>query len=109
MDAAVKRSIGVRIRKKREEAGYTRERMGELCSLSPRFIANIEFGDSTVSVDSLMVICQVLSCSADSLLFGEEKSDDVWENVVDKIRHIDTRLQPEILNIIQAIVEISNK
>lgn len=109
MDAAVKRSIGVRIRKKREEAGYTRERMGELCSLSPRFIANIEFGDSTVSVDSLMVICQVLSCSADSLLFGEEKSDDIWENVVDKIRHIDTRHQPEILNIIQAIVEISNK
>ena len=83
--------------------------MGELCSLSPRFIANIEFGDSIVSVDSLMAICQVLSCSADSLLFGEEKSNDVWKNAVDKIRHIDTRFQPEILNIIQAIVEISNK
>ena len=74
MDARTKLEIGRRLRRRRENAGYTRERLGELCSLSPRFIANIELGDSTFSLDSLMTICQVLSCSSDHLLFGAETS-----------------------------------
>ena len=65
-----KAQIGRRLREKREQAGYTREKLGELCSLSPRFIANVEFGDSTFSLDSLMTVCRVLSCSSDYLLFG---------------------------------------
>ena len=65
-----KAKIGLRLREKREQAGYTREKLGELCSLSPRFIANVELGDSTFSLDSLMTVCRVLSCSSDYLLFG---------------------------------------
>ena len=49
MDAATKKTIGIRLRQKREQANYTRERLGELCSLSPRFIANIELGDPACS------------------------------------------------------------
>ena len=65
MTDAVKTQIGRRLREKREQAGYTREQLGELCSLSPRFLANIELGDSTFSLYSLMTVCRVLSCSSD--------------------------------------------
>ena len=51
MTAEAKIQIGRRLRRKREQAGYTREKLGELCSLSPRFIANIELGDSTFSLE----------------------------------------------------------
>ena len=70
MNATTKSQIGHRVREKREQAGYTREELAELCALSPRFIANIEFGDSAFSLDSLMSVCRVLSCSADYILFG---------------------------------------
>lgn len=83
MDARTKLEIGRRLRRRRENAGYTRERLGELCSLSPRFIANIELGDSTFSLDSLMTICQVLSCSRDHLLFGAETGDgSPWADTI---------------------------
>ena len=48
MDTITKLEIGRRLRRRRENAGYTRERLGELCSLSPRFIANIELGAFTL-------------------------------------------------------------
>ena len=105
MNAATKAEIGKRLRKKREHAGYTRERLGELCSLSPRFIANIELGDSTFSLDSLMVICRTLSCSSDYLLFGSESRDQAWDDTVAKIRHLDHRYEPEVGKILQGVIE----
>ncbi|MCI8677433.1 MAG: helix-turn-helix transcriptional regulator [Lawsonibacter sp.] len=75
MTAEAKIQIGRRLRRKREQAGYTREKLGELCSLSPRFIANIELGDSTFSLDSLMTVCRILSCSSDYLLFDKEEGE----------------------------------
>ena len=70
MDKETKAEIGKRLRAKRESAGYTREQLSELCSLSPRFLANVELGDSAFSLDTLMTVCKILSCSSDELLFG---------------------------------------
>lgn len=107
MDTRIKLEIGRRLRRRRETAGYTRERLGELCSLSPRFIANIELGDSTFSLDSLMTICQVLSCSSDYLLFGKESDDSSpWADTISRIHQFDPRYEPEINKILQAIVEL---
>ena len=88
LDAATKKEIGTRLRKAREQAHYSREQLGELCSLSPRFIANIEFGDSSLSLDSLMSICRVLSCSADYFLFGKESADGPWMQTADKLSQL---------------------
>ncbi len=106
MNGTTKAEIGARLRQKREQAGYTREKLGELCSLSPRFIANIELGDSTFSLDSLMTVCRVLSCSADHLLFGERGNSGDWEETVSKIKHLDRTYQGSIDKVIQGLVEI---
>ncbi len=105
MDANTKKEIGQRLRECRERAGYTRERLGELCGLSPRFIANIEFGDSTFSLDSLMTVCRVLSCGADFLLFGEKTNRDAWSDTVERVRNIDVKYKPEVDKLLQALVE----
>lgn len=109
MNAVTKAEIGKRLRKKREDAGYTRERLGELCSLSPRFIANIELGDSAFSLDSLMVICRTLSCSSDYLLFGSEHQAQAWDDTVAKIRQLDHRYEPEVGKILQGVIEAIGK
>lgn len=106
MTDALKAEIGGRLRKKREQAGYTREKLGELCSLSPRFIANIEFGDSSFSLDSLMAVCRVLSCSSDYLLFGNNIDSQAWSETIAKIRQLDLKYQEPIEKTLQGLLEI---
>lgn len=105
MTDTTKSQIGRRLREKREQAGYTREKLGELCSLSPRFIANIEFGDSTFSLDSLMTVCRVLSCSSDYLLFGGDADDEVWADAASKIQQIDPKYQEPVNKVLQGLIE----
>ncbi len=109
MTDTLKLQIGRRLRQKREQAGYTREKLGELCSLSPRFLANIELGDSTFSLDSLMTVCRVLSCSADFLLFGDRVSGDDWEETISKIKHFDRAYRDSVDKVIQGLAEIAAK
>ena len=106
MDAATKAEIGRRLRAKREQAGYTREQLGELCSLSPRFIANIELGDSTFSLDSLMTVCQVLSCSSDSLLFGNHIGGEAWDDTMAKIRQLEPKYLSAVDKVVQGLLEL---
>ena len=106
MDSLTKAKIGRNLRKKRESAGYTREKLGELCDLSPRFIANIELGDSTFSLDSLMTMCKVLSCSSDDLLFGDSARREVWSDTVEKLAQLDPGYQPPVDKVVQGILEL---
>lgn len=107
MTDATKAQIGRRLREKREQAGYTREKLGELCSLSPRFIANVEFGDSTFSLDSLIAVCRVLSCSSDYLLFGAsvDVNDEAWAESVSKLGQLDVKYQEPVNKIFQGVIE----
>lgn len=106
MTDAVKSQIGMRLREKREQAGYTREKLGELCSLSPRFIANIELGDSTFSLDSLMTVCRVLSCSSDYLLFGNSIDNGAWSETISKLQQLDLMYQEPVNKTIQGLIEV---
>lgn len=106
MTDTVKAQIGHRLREKREQAGYTREKLGELCSLSARFLANIELGDSTFSVDSLMTVCRVLSCSSDSLLFGSSMDAGAWSETVSKLEQLDTKYKVAVDKALQGLIEV---
>ena len=106
MDAKTKEQIGQRLRAKREQAGYTREKLGELCGLSPRFIANIEFGDSSFSLDSLMTVCRVLACSSDDLLFGNDIGGDAWNDTSAKLRQLDAKYQAPVEKVVQGLLEL---
>lgn len=105
MTDVLKAQIGFRLREKREQAGYTREKLGELCSLSPRFIANIELGDSTFSLDSLMTVCRVLSCNSDYLLFGGSIDGKAWAETVSKLEHLDVKYQEPVDKMLQGLLE----
>ena len=106
MTDLIKTQIGHRLRARREQAGYTREKLGELCSLSPRFIANIELGDSTFSLDSLMTVCRVLSCSSDYLLFGDSIDKGVWSEAISKLVQLDVKYQEPINKTLQGLLEV---
>lgn len=105
MDAKRMKAIGKRLRKKREDAGYTREQFAELCAISPRFVANIESGTSSLSLDTLLSFCRILSCSSDSLLFGETIDPKVWGDTVSKIEHLDIKYKKSFDHLLSSVLE----
>ena len=69
--------IGNQIRIAREAAGLTQDRFAELVSLATKNVSDIARGVVGVSIGSLIRICQTLSISSESILFGEEIENDV--------------------------------
>ena len=109
MDKKTKVEIGLRVREKREAAKYSREQLGELCSLSPRFIANVEFGDATFSLDSLMCVSKVLSCSCDYLLFGDTVNRGVWNDTISRLESMDIHYQADVDKILRGLFDAVSK
>ena len=68
--------MGNRIREQREILGYTREKFAEKLDISVTFAADIELGNKGMSLDTLIKICELLSVSADHIIFGREMRSD---------------------------------
>ena len=94
----------MRIRKAREDAGYTRETFAELLDVSVSYMAEVERGRTGISVKMLIKICKVLGLSADYVLFGENRTDD--ELRVDRIRRIDERYLPLLDGVITELLAL---
>ena len=95
----------MRIRKAREDLGYTREKFAELLDVSVSYMAEVERGRTGISVKMLIKICGVLGLSADYVLFGEGRNDDAL--LLDKIHRIDDKYLPLIDNVLTELLAIS--
>lgn len=67
--------IGARIRKQREQFGYTRETFAEKLGITPKFCADIELGNKGMSIQTLCNISSILKLSTDYILFGTTQED----------------------------------
>lgn len=93
-----------RIRKAREDAGYTREKFAELLNVSVSYMAEVERGRSAVSVKTLIAICKLLGLSADYVLFGGERDEDAAR--LDKLHKIDEKYLPLVDSIITELLAL---
>lgn len=95
-----------RIRKAREDSGYTRERFAEALGVSVSYMAEVERGRTGVSVKMLIKICNLLGLSADYVLFGENRDADAL--LANKLQRIDEKYLPlleKMLNELLALRE----
>ena len=95
----------MRIRKTREDLGYTREKFAELLDVSVSYMAEVERGRTGISVKMLTKICNVLGLSADYVLFGEGRSEDAL--LLDKIHRIDDKYLPLLDRMLTELLAIS--
>ncbi|MBQ5671187.1 MAG: helix-turn-helix transcriptional regulator [Oscillospiraceae bacterium] len=96
----------MRIRKAREEMGYTREKFAEKLEVSVSYLAELERGRTGISVKMLIKVCDVLGLSADYILFGEERSEDAL--MLDKIHRIDEKYLPLLDGVITNLLVLSD-
>lgn len=91
--------IGNRIRSIRENMNLSRNSFSEKINISEIFLSQIERGEKSLSLNTLISICSNTGCSADYILFGK-----LEENVTPKktIRLLN-QLPPEVNNIVYDI------
>lgn len=92
-----------RIRKAREDAGYTREKFSEALGVSVSYMAEVERGRTGISVKMLIKICKLLGLSADYVLFGESSNTDA---LVAKLQRIDEKYLPMLDKIIGELLAL---
>lgn len=93
-----------RIRKAREEMGYTREKFAEKLDVSVSYLAEVERGKMGISVKMLLKICTVLGLSADYLLFGDTYPS---ENVQTISNRIEPRYRPLLKAVVRELLALS--
>lgn len=74
--------MGERIRKAREDLGYTREQFSERANITPRFCYDIEAGKKGVSIDTFKNICEALNLSPDHLLDLKPMDPEVYDYTI---------------------------
>lgn len=96
-----------RIRKSREEQGYTREKFAEKLDVSVSYLAELERGRTGISVKMLIKVCNLLGLSADYVLFGTEREQDTLR--LDAIHRIDDKYLPLLDSVMTELLELSQK
>ncbi len=58
--ASVKKEIGTKIKNEREKQGFSLYKLARMCNMSQTLLGNIESGDTSYTIDSLIKISDVL-------------------------------------------------
>lgn len=96
----------MRIRKAREDLGYTREKFAEKLDVSVSYLAELERGRTGISAKMLVKVCNVLGLSADYVLFGTDRQDDTLR--LDAIHRIDEKYLPLLDKVIAELLALSD-
>lgn len=80
-------AIGKRISRCRKEKGLTQAKLAEQCSISDRYLSNIERAVSIPSTEVVMRLAAALDTTPDAFLVGTARQEDEeWRNVAQLLR-----------------------
>jgi len=97
--------IGNRIREIREELHMSRNIFSENINISESYLAQLELGNKSIGLNTLLSICYYTGCSADYLLFGKDGHNATSKKIiriVDNLPDDSLNLCYEILRSIKA-------
>lgn len=108
---AINIEIGQNLKLIRESMGMTQDQFAELLGFGDKHISKIERGTVGLSLDSLKHICNTLSITSDSLIFGARSvvEDEELELLIQRIKFQDTRDLALIKTILAQLVNHLNK
>ena len=76
-------SIGARIKYIRTQKGLSQEELAEFADVSPVYISNIERGEKSASLKTVIAVANAMNISTDSILMDNlSHSDDSQESAL---------------------------
>lgn len=97
--------IGNRIRTIRESMSLTREQFSELIDISSSFLSQIERGDKSMSIDTLMAIASKTGYSCDYILFGDTSQTNYAGKINRMVSNSSDETAELIYNVIRPIAK----
>ena len=104
MEKKIDKEIGLRVRRRREALGYSREKLAEVSGLAVSFLGSVELGKSDFSVSTLKKLCAALGVSSDYILFGNEQ-DGAYSQVSAMLSGLDAEYLPMVEELLGAYVK----
>lgn len=98
------KKIGIRIAQRRKEIKMKQNVLAEITNLSNNHISNIENGHSVPSIETFAKICNALNITPDFLLLGTLKSNNIPQNIVDKLNLCNDKSLSVISKIIDVVL-----
>lgn len=94
--------IGYRIKELRRNKNYTQEAFSEMLDISTEHLSRIETGSCRPSLQLIEKICDILETSEETLMFGNNNTDNNFE-LANKIACLSPEKQQAISIIIDLI------
>lgn len=97
--------LGRRLKEERKRLQYTQEELAELIDVTPAFIGHIERADRSLSLETLVKLCNELDVTIDYLLTDTlyTKDDDVIAEIQVMLKDKTRREKAAILDIMRAV------
>ncbi len=70
-------AVGIRIRSLREALKLPREKLAEKADISPQFLAEIEYGNKSMTLQTLRKLATALDVSTDFIVYGVNNSREL--------------------------------
>lgn len=99
-------AVGARVRSMREFQKLSREKLAEKANISTQFLSDIENGKKGMTVVTLKKICDALSTTSDSIVYGTVFDDN--PEISAMLRTVPKDKQNDIEQIIQLIIKNLN-
>lgn len=104
------KTIGRKIKKRRQALSITQEFIAGKLDVNPSHISNIECGHAKPSLTALIKIANVLECSVDCFIDGEyrftmnKKKETTLDNeIMDKLKYCDEDKKSRILKMMDLL------
>ncbi|SHJ59451.1 helix-turn-helix domain-containing protein [Paramaledivibacter caminithermalis] len=101
--------MGKRIRNQRERFGMTRDEFAEQINISPQFLAEIENGKKGMSYVTLYKICDRFNISADYILMGRERTNNIPTLAGDILSNIPNTYLPMVEDVLRSFIQVIAK
>lgn len=99
MTLNIKKQLGARIKKLRQDRGLSQEQFAEKLGIATRTLCGIEIGKSFFTADTLEKILNILGVTPQDLFMINylQPQEELVEEIIDTVRNIKDREKIEII------------
>ena len=95
--------VGLRIRRLRENKGWTTNRLANQCGLSQSFLRSVELGEKGISVENLALICDALQVSLGDFFADADRTATPPDPLTEELQRLTPRQRQALAVFLQAI------
>ena len=99
MTLNIKKQLGARIKKLRQDRGYSQEQFAEKLEIAPRTLCGIEIGKNFLTASTLEKIIEILEITPQELFMINylKPQDELKNEIIETIKKIKNREKIEII------------